>query len=65
MILMNEAGKSFKLAWRRRCDYRTRGVTACDFNQDGALDVYVSNYRLQPNQLWLNDGKGHFKDVAA
>jgi enediyne biosynthesis protein E4 len=64
MVLLNEQGRSFKLA-RTESNYRTRGVTACDFDQDGALDVYVSNYRLQPNQLWHNDGHAHFKDVAA
>jgi hypothetical protein len=64
MMLMNERGKSFKLAWSE-VRYRARGVTACDFDQDGDLDVYVSNYRLQPNVLWLNDGTGKLQDVAA
>jgi hypothetical protein len=64
MILMNEKGQGFRLEWTET-RFRARGVTACDFNQDGALDVYVSNYRLQPNLLWLNDGKGKFRDVAA
>lgn len=64
MILMNDKGKGFTLAWSE-VRYRARGVTACDFDRDGDLDVYVSNYRLQPNLLWLNDGTGHFKDVAA
>ncbi len=41
--------------------YRARGVTAADFNRDGHQDVYVSNYRLQPNRLWLGPG---FPDVA-
>ena len=63
VLLMNEQGKSFKLGWSE-VRYRSRGVTACDFDQDGDLDVYVSNYRLQPNVLWQNDGKGKFKDVA-
>lgn len=62
-ILMNEAGKSFRLAWSQE-RYRSRGVSACDFDQDGDLDVYVSNYRLQPNQLWLNDSHGKFRDAA-
>jgi hypothetical protein len=64
LILMNEGGKSFKLAWSEE-RYRARGVTACDFDEDGDLDVYVSDYRLQPNVLWLNDGTGKFADVAA
>jgi enediyne biosynthesis protein E4 len=64
MILLNQQGRAFKLAWTE-AKYRTRGVTACDFDRDGALDVYASNYRLQPNQLWHGDGKGRFKDIAA
>lgn len=64
MILTNRKGKSFELTWQET-RYRARGVTACDFNQDNALDIYVSNYRLQPNLLWMNDGKGKFQDVAA
>ena len=63
-ILMNQGGKSFKLAWTA-AEHRTRGVTACDFNRDGNLDIYVSNYRLQPNQLWLNCGNAVFRDAAA
>jgi hypothetical protein len=63
-ILLNQQGRGFKLAWTEE-KYRTRGVTACDFDRDGALDVYASNYRLQPNQLWHNDGKGRFQDVAS
>ncbi len=64
MLLMNDHGRGFKLVWSET-RYRARGVTACDFDQDGDLDVYVSNYRLQPNVLWLNDGAGEFTDVAA
>ena len=62
-ILMNRGAKGFQMAWTDQ-KYRTRGVTACDFNRDGAIDVYASNYRLQPNELWLNDGKGMFSDGA-
>jgi len=62
-ILTNEGGKSFKLNWQE-VRYRARGVSACDFDRDGDLDVYVSNYRLQPNILWQNDGKGKFTDIT-
>ncbi len=64
MILMNQKGKGFVLAWQET-RFRARGVTACDFDRDADLDVYVSNYRLQPNVLWLNDGTGHFRDATA
>jgi len=64
LLLMSNQGKSFTLTWSD-AHFRARGVTACDFDQDGDLDVYVSNYRLQPNLLWLNDGKAQFQDVAA
>lgn len=64
MILRNEGGTSFRLIWTET-RYRSRGVTACDFDEDGDLDIYVSDYRLQPNMLWVNDGKGNFTDEAA
>lgn len=64
MILMNEAGAGFRLAWSE-VRYRARGVTACDFDRDGDMDVYVSNYRLQPNLLWVNDGTGAMTESAA
>jgi len=42
-----------------------RGVCAADYDGDGDSDVYVGNYRLDPNQLWQNKGatKG-FADKA-
>jgi len=64
MILMNSGDGTFRLAWTDD-RHRARGVAACDFDEDGDQDVYVSNYRLQPNQLWVNDGTGHFADEAA
>ncbi|MGE5207014.1 MAG: CRTAC1 family protein [Chlamydiota bacterium] len=55
------------------------GCLFADMNLDGALDLVVANGHIddtvrnirgnvgyaQPPQLFLNDGKGHFKDVAA
>jgi len=63
LLLLNEQGKGFKIAWRDK-RYRARGITACDLDRDGDLDVYISNYRLQPNVLWQNDGAATFIDVA-
>ncbi|MEA3403538.1 MAG: CRTAC1 family protein [Armatimonadota bacterium] len=64
MVLLNDGGVGFTVAWTD-ARYRARGVTACDFDEDGDADIYVSNYRLQPNVLWLNDGSGALEDVAA
>ena len=41
-----------------------RGVAWADFDQDFDLDFYVSNYRLDPNLLWVNQGDGTFVDEA-
>ncbi|MEO6393980.1 MAG: CRTAC1 family protein [Pyrinomonadaceae bacterium] len=35
-----------------------------DIDLDGDTDIYVAN-DTNPNQLWLNDGKGGLRDVAA
>lgn len=64
MILTNHGGCRFELTWSD-ASYRARGVTACDFDQDGDSDIYVSNYRLQPNLLWVNDGTGGLSECAA
>ncbi|MCA9690121.1 MAG: VCBS repeat-containing protein, partial [Myxococcales bacterium] len=44
------------------------GAVACDYDDDGDLDVFVSNYGVSNsnglNQLWENDGEGHFANVA-
>ncbi|MHB9070239.1 MAG: CRTAC1 family protein [Sedimentisphaerales bacterium] len=63
VLVMNNQGKSWKIAFSDD-RYRARGVTSCDFDNDGDVDIYVANYRLQPNVLWRNDGSGKFVDVA-
>jgi hypothetical protein len=45
--------------------YVGRAVCPADFDNDGDMDVYVANYRSHPNLLFLNDGKGFFKEVSA
>lgn len=42
-----------------------RGVNWGDFDNDGDADIYVSNYRLQENFLWRNNGDGTFTNVAS
>ncbi len=41
------------------------GVTTADWDEDGDTDVYVSNYRLEPNFLWRNNGNGTLSNVAS
>ena len=39
------------------------GASTADFNRDGWIDLYVANDG-QPNQLWINQHNGTFKDAA-
>jgi len=39
------------------------GVVAADVNNDGNMDLFVAS-DTAPNALFINDGKGHFTDVA-
>ena len=64
-ILGNQAGSTFTLDWTQTTIYKARSVIACDFDEDGDMDIYVSNYRLQPNLLWLNNGAYAFTEEAA
>ncbi len=43
--------------------HRAMSVTVFDCDWDGDTDLYLSNDDT-PNALWLNDGKGNFRDVA-
>jgi hypothetical protein len=39
------------------------GVATADFNHDGWIDIYVANDG-QPNQLWINQQDGTFRNAA-
>ena len=40
------------------------GVVACDINNDGLMDLFVSNDTVA-NSLFVNQGKGKFEDIGA
>jgi hypothetical protein len=42
-------------------DYFTLAARFYDVNGDGAPDLYVCNDFEDPDQFWINDGKGHFR----
>ncbi len=60
-IYKSDGGKSFKITWKSDTILPARGVTAADFDNDGDVDIHVSNYRLCGNLLWVNDGTGKFE----
>ncbi|MFB3104600.1 MAG: FG-GAP repeat domain-containing protein, partial [Pseudomonadales bacterium] len=45
-------------------DDKGRGAAFADVDNDGDLDLYVCNDE-RPNQLFINDGKGKFRENAA
>ncbi len=48
----HDVAKAYGMHTKKECG---RSVTANDWDQDGDQDIYVGNYRLNPNYLWQND----------
>jgi len=42
---------------------QTRACSCVDFNDDGHMDLYVTNYYLQRDELWQNNGDETFTNV--
>src|SRR6185295_14451264 len=65
-LYRNEGDKTFRDVAREAGvtnDLYCKGVALGDYDNDGDLDAYLSNFG--PNRLYRNDGRMHFTDVAA
>jgi len=40
------------------------GIVASDINMDGWIDIYVSNDYDEPDNMYINQGDGSFKDMS-
>ncbi|MCS6904242.1 MAG: FG-GAP-like repeat-containing protein [Bacteroidia bacterium] len=68
-LLINNRANDFveesSLRFRNRPpNRRSRGSSFVDFDNDGDLDLFVANYFLEPDELWQNDGRGYFTNIA-
>ena len=43
--------------------WETRASMFTDYDNDGDMDLYVAIYRQEQDQLWENDGTGHFTNM--
>ncbi len=57
-----EAGVAYSMDGLARAGM---GVTAEDFDNDGAADIFVTNLTREGATLYLNDGKGNFDDATS
>lgn len=68
----NEHGQSFKeIAAPSGMAFSTSGslmaamcISLGDYDNDGFLDLYISDFQGSSDHLWHNDGKGNFDEVS-
>jgi hypothetical protein len=68
-ILMNKKDNDFfdesiRMFPKNHIFRRARAATFGDFNNDGHPDLYIGNYFLERDELYLNDGNGYFTDIS-
>jgi hypothetical protein len=39
-------------------------ISLADYDNDGGLDLYISDFQAVPDRVWHNQGKGLFEDVS-
>jgi hypothetical protein len=60
-----EVGVQVGVAYSGEGDTRAgMGVDAADWDNDGDVDLYVTNFYREPNTLYRNEGQGHFADLT-
>ena len=63
---LREAGESSGVAYNESgTPEGSMGVDAADVNGDGRLDLWVTNFELEDNSLYLNLGEGLFQHSTA
>lgn len=66
-MFINDGKGGFKLAGglcQTTINRRSRGCQFVDFDDDGDLDLYVTNYYQEPDELWENKGDLVFVEIA-
>ena len=63
-LWLNQGDKWVESAAAKGLDRKTyaRAVLMADLNGDGCCEIFVANYRLQPNLLWVSNGNGGFSE---
>lgn len=65
-LLLNNGSNDFidnTSSMQNRQSRRSRGSEWVDFDNDGDLDLFITNYLLEHDELWQNDGNGKFTNV--
>jgi hypothetical protein len=60
----NDATDSVGMEIVKEVPYYGRIAVTCDFDKDWDIDLYIGNYRLKPNRLFVNYGDGTFEELA-
>jgi hypothetical protein len=68
-IFLNDGHGAFTRSEQVLGEVGARGMALGDLDADGDVDAVVSHWfgagRTSPNQIWLNDGKGRFREVGS